>query len=879
MAHLRLPAGFAGLVVALGAAYAITHQRWIWWAIGLAGVAAVAVGVLRYRPRRRAPWYLIMAALLALTGGYAAAVAIGDRGSDLPGCVAELVYLGVFVPLMVAAVSSLARVGVRAVDRIDRLDAVIIASGVALLAWTLLIGPTIGHATDLLLPTVIEVAYPVTSVFLVVLLVKLAATMRWTPALLTSVGGTLGMLTVNMIVGIARLRGEWLPGPEMVGWLLLTAGWGAAALHPTMVALGDAGGIPASRRFLSRGRLAVVTVGALLIPVHLIVEAVLRQQAELVVRRALTAVVIGLVLLRMAYAVANQRRGLQREQTLRTAGAQLVSATTVAEVTSVVRSAVTRLLPADTPHEVVLEVHEPPTGPPGRAAGSTLAAPRDDRTRSPAPSATADLSVLDGPVGHVGSLHHLPASGRAGRRGLPDTVHRCPVLLPARPDGEPEEVGVLYVTAPGALLADLQTTVEALAALAALALDRIRLTDEINRNASERYFRTLVQNAADMILIADPDGTVRYASPSATAVLGGGTPSKLCDLIAPEDHATLRRVMTQLTQGTGGGSAVTECTVVTSDLRRIRAEVTFRDLRADPTVDGVVVTLHDVTEQRRLQRELTFLAFHDALTGLANRALFYERLDRALTRHAHRAEKVGVLFLDLDDLKQINDTLGHAAGDELLVAAAHRLSATVGVQDTVARLGGDEFAALLEDIDDPAVVGEIARRVVAAFEAPFQLAGRSVRVGVSVGAAVATPGMDGDELLRCADVALYEAKNAGKACWRWYNRARDTHLQRQRPTAPEPGADPLPARPAAERDPDRSPVRSATAEPDSDASPARPAGGGPDAGRRWVRPTILGRILPGQGGGGTPRSDPAARGTSTGHVTLIGPGSVRDTRG
>src|SRR5690606_34299172 len=149
-------AGFAGIVAALGAAYAITQQRWIWWAVGLASVAAIAVGMVRYRPRRRASWYLIMAALLALSGGYAAEVAIGDRGPDLPGCVADLVCLGLCVPLMAAGLASLARVGVRVVDRIDRLDAVIIASGVALLAWTLLIGPTIGNATEFLLPTVIE---------------------------------------------------------------------------------------------------------------------------------------------------------------------------------------------------------------------------------------------------------------------------------------------------------------------------------------------------------------------------------------------------------------------------------------------------------------------------------------------------------------------------------------------------------------------------------------------------------------------------------------------------------------------------------------------------------------------------------------------------
>jgi len=175
---------------------------------------------------------------------------------------------------------------------------------------------------------------------------------------------------------------------------------------------------------------------------------------------------------------------------------------------------------------------------------------------------------------------------------------------------------------------------------------------------------------------------------------------------------------------------------------------------------GAVVAMHDVTERRALQDRLAHQALHDALTGLPNRALFYDRLEHALTRSDGG---VAVLFMDLDNLKVVNDSLGHTAGDQLLIALAGRLRACLRPVDTVARLGGDEFTILLEDVVDTGAPTQLAEGIAELLRKPFELFGRDVYVSASIGVAVSGPGKaHPDDLLRRADVAMYKAKDAGK---------------------------------------------------------------------------------------------------------------------
>ncbi len=217
------------------------------------------------------------------------------------------------------------------------------------------------------------------------------------------------------------------------------------------------------------------------------------------------------------------------------------------------------------------------------------------------------------------------------------------------------------------------------------------------------------------------------------------------------------------------------------DGRLVHVQARCSDLRDEPTVDGLVLTLRDVTEQHQLEEELKHRAFHDALTGLPNRVLFQDRIAQQLAAARRTATIAGVLFVDLDDFKVVNDTMGHSVGDELLVAAAARLADLVRESDTAARLGGDEFALLIGNADDHrrGRGGGRAggRRVRGAVRARL---GAGARRTVTVGVATTLDSVDTDELLRHADLALYAAKAAGKRQWRRYQPVLSAGLLRRR---------------------------------------------------------------------------------------------------
>ncbi|MGO9876641.1 MAG: EAL domain-containing protein [Acidimicrobiia bacterium] len=196
--------------------------------------------------------------------------------------------------------------------------------------------------------------------------------------------------------------------------------------------------------------------------------------------------------------------------------------------------------------------------------------------------------------------------------------------------------------------------------------------------------------------------------------------------------------------------------------------------RIDGEVVGRVWSFRDITEHRRLQNELTHQAFHDPLTGLANQALFRDRVDHAATRLQRYGGQLAVLFIDLDDFKTVNDSLGHSAGDSLLRIVSHRLATCVRAGDTAARLGGDEFAVLMDALADPNDAIDVAERVIAALQEPVVLDALLVSATASIGIAYGSAGADSDEMLRNADLAMYTAKAGGKNCCRVF--AREMHL-------------------------------------------------------------------------------------------------------
>ena len=283
---------------------------------------------------------------------------------------------------------------------------------------------------------------------------------------------------------------------------------------------------------------------------------------------------------------------------------------------------------------------------------------------------------------------------------------------------------------------------------------------------SEARFRSLVQNSSDMITIIDAAGAVRYQSPASIRVLGldpaDAAGKTAIEFVHPEDIERVRQFFADAANA-DGAPATLEARLRHGDGSWRHAEVVATNRLADEHVGGFVLNTRDVTERHDLEEQLRHQAFHDPLTGLANRARFMDRLEHELARSTRHGRAAAVLFLDLDDFKSVNDALGHPAGDRLLVAVAARLEESLRLGDTAARFGGDEFAILLDDCTDADEAMEAGDRIIAALRAPFDLDGKEVFVRASVGVALSHGRrMRGDELLRRADVAMYAAKSGGK---------------------------------------------------------------------------------------------------------------------
>jgi diguanylate cyclase (GGDEF)-like protein/PAS domain S-box-containing protein len=273
----------------------------------------------------------------------------------------------------------------------------------------------------------------------------------------------------------------------------------------------------------------------------------------------------------------------------------------------------------------------------------------------------------------------------------------------------------------------------------------------------------LVEHNVDAIIVQDViGGPLVYASPGFSKILGISSAdsigSSLQDWIHPDDVTRANERMAHLAAGLG--TLVTfDCRLRRSDGSWRHVEVTGTNLIDNPAVRGVVNNLHDVTDRVEAASRLAHQAMHDTLTGLPNRTLFLDRLDQALARAARSARPCALLFVDLDRFKHINDTLGHAAGDQLLMTVAERLHQAVRPGDSVARLGGDEFVVLAENVD-PATALTIAHRVRAIIAQPVALSHRAVLVTCSVGIALSDRYAP-EALLQEADMAVYRSKAMG----------------------------------------------------------------------------------------------------------------------
>ncbi|MDP9826204.1 putative bifunctional diguanylate cyclase/phosphodiesterase [Kineosporia succinea] len=279
---------------------------------------------------------------------------------------------------------------------------------------------------------------------------------------------------------------------------------------------------------------------------------------------------------------------------------------------------------------------------------------------------------------------------------------------------------------------------------------------------SHKRFQALIENSSDVVMMVDREGRILYVSDSVARVFGV-RPDIWLDSNIREwlDDASTQKMNEALatTAAQPLGTATLEALAVFPDGRRVTIENTVTNLLDDPAVRAIVVNSRDISERRQLEDELVHQAFHDSLTGLANRALFMDRVRHAMRRRVLGPETVGVLFLDLDGFKEVNDSLGHATGDALLVDVARRLTSCLRPGDTIARLGGDEFAILVEGALTSSEFLSVASRISDCLEAAIVIDGRDLFIRASIGIASAEVGsVTADQLIRNADLAMYRAK-------------------------------------------------------------------------------------------------------------------------
>ncbi|MGI8685085.1 MAG: putative bifunctional diguanylate cyclase/phosphodiesterase [Acidimicrobiales bacterium] len=732
----------------------------VYLTVAISSVAAMLVGIRRNKPDSATAWRV-------LAGGVAV-FASGDivfyfyklvRHVDRPfPSIADAFFLASY-PLLIAGLLLLVKRRNPGGDGSSLIDACMIATGMALLTEVYLIAPTLAGSSPPWLERVISVGYPLFDVALLAVAARLTMTTgSRRPAYWFLVVAIASLLAADTGYAANQLTGTFeLGSPFDAGWMGFYLFSALAALHPSMASLGDPGVERGDRS--GRKRLAVLGAVVLVAPAVLVVEAERGRHDDLEFIAAASVGLSVLVLIRMGRLFSSLAATAASERTLRAAAASLAGAADRSGIYGAAIRAV-REVTGDggrTAHlamwssvDVVAKFAA------GGGDGGDGPPRRNGQVRSLATVLAAAARHPDAPISlaDFDAILNEPSAGHDGRMPYTEVL---PVLV------VDELVGAFVLRSARPLPLPLCQAVDTLSTQVSLALERLALSDDLHQRRGEARFRSLVHNSSDVITVVDADSTVRYHTPSARQVLGYDTDellgTRLLDLVHPDDVSLALALFDEAATGVGPVALQAR----RADGSWVDVEAIGDNLLGDPNVGGIVVTLRDVSERKQLERTLTHQAFHDSLTGLANRSLFVDRVEHALLRRGRTSYEVAVLFLDLDDFKTVNDSLGHAVGDELLEGVASRLDSSLRPADTTARLGGDEFAVLLEGmagIDDTFVA---TQRLLDSLREPFTLEGKAVDVHASVGIAFADGDVLGSEaLLRNADIAMYMAKSHNK---------------------------------------------------------------------------------------------------------------------
>jgi diguanylate cyclase (GGDEF)-like protein/PAS domain S-box-containing protein len=707
---------------------------------------------LMNRSPRRLPWLLVAAGLATfVTGDMAYDVLTGMLHQNNPfPSVADAFYL-VTYPLLTVGLFGMVRARRQGQDLGALLDAMIVTAGCALLSWIYLIQPYVRADGMTLFQKVITIAYPLGDIAFLSVLVRLILTgaVRNRSLGLLTLGGV-GVLAADVAYGAIQLHGTWkVGGPTDFGWVLFYVCWGAAALHPSMRELTVAR--PSRQRQLNLATLLVLSATTLVAPGLLVWQAATSGVSrDAGVIGAASALLFVLVMARMTGLARAQAAQARRQRALRASGDRLVAASEVDEVDAAAIEGIRAMVGSGVTTCVV-------TVPEGSRQRVTAAEP------SGLVGQLLETEEADG--------HMVAVRGPDGAQVPAGPDARWESITLPGPDGSSRRILFGHH---GRMPIGSEAVVAALATQLTLAADRVRLAKALHQRQSEARFRSLIQNASDVIAIVGANSRVRFETPSTEAVLGYSLETanglSLIALLHPDDVNSAAAMIEAMLAGTRSSPISAEWRVRHLDGRWLDMEVVGNDLSEVADVSGVVLTMRDVSDRKVLEGELRHRAFHDSLTNLANRVLFGDRVDHALSRRARSGTDVSVLLLDVDDFKVVNDSLGHAAGDDLLVQLADRLVQCLREGDTVARLGGDEFAVCIEIVADTQPdIASTAQRILDVVRAPFSVAGVDVAARVSIGISTATQATEGAaDMLREADLALYAAKNAGKGSYRFF---------------------------------------------------------------------------------------------------------------
>ena len=775
----------SGGVAALLGFLFLPHMRqgWVFNLISLSSPVAIVVAVRMWKPTVRAPWYLFaLGQTFFVVGDVITYNYEQFFGTELPyPSIGDVAYLLVY-PCLVGGLLLLIRERNPGRDRDSVIDSLIVAIGVGTMQWLFLMSPVAHDSASTLLQKIVGMAYPFMDLILVTAVVRLAiGAGKRAPSLYLMGAAAFALFLTDTVYTYISVQGLVYDqsGFLEAGWGMFYLLWGAAALHPSMRHLADRA--PDQETRLTRARL-ILLGAASLIPQAVRAIQLLREEAtDLWIITISTTFLFVLVVARMAGLVRRQEQSTLREKALRNVGASLVTATNRESIYAATLQAA-RALVGDEAGLRLLVATEADHPDIFQVVAASGGAERIEGT-------TVSLSILPRRKRDRLQSHHsyevpIEEAELASSLGMPPDsafVLNAPLFM------KEELQGLLVVAGPASVPRAIRDSLEALSSQVALALDSALTTEILLIQQSEARFSSLVQNSSDVVMVVEADSKIRYISPSVERVLGHAAGelegTKLTVLIQPEDRAGVLQFLTSGGRENDANPGLTEFRMKHRDDFWLHVEALRTNLLHDENVKGIVLNTRDVSERKAFEEQLQHQAFHDAVTGLANRALFKDRVEHMIERQSRDDLPVSVLFMDLDDFKTINDSLGHAAGDRMLGEVGERLKNSLRQADTAARLGGDEFAILLEDGGDGVDAAEVAARILASLEGPFHLEGKEVFVRASIGIATAdarTGGPEGaEELLRNADVAMYMAKEAGKGRYQVFEPAmHDTALQR-----------------------------------------------------------------------------------------------------